>query len=177
MDDRGRRTSSGVSGTDFGSLAEVLRDQGYATYMSGKWHVTLDAAFETPNGSYPVQRGFDKYYGCLHGGEAITNQIPFIIICNGLPSFGWLLLYHRYHRAAVSFIKQHPTPDSHVHVHTTVRTSLSKTSPPKTKIDACRERYKAGWCSTPTTFRTSKSLRADNAGNGSSSLPKRISGR
>lgn len=45
------------------TLAEVLRDQGYATYMSGKWHVTLDAAFETPNGSYPVQRGFDKYYG------------------------------------------------------------------------------------------------------------------
>lgn len=73
------------------TLAEVLRDQGYATYMSGKWHVTLDAAFETPNGSYPVQRGFDKYYGCLHGGEAITNQIPFIITCNGLPSFRMII--------------------------------------------------------------------------------------
>ena len=73
------------------TLAEVLRDQGYATYMSGKWHVTLDAAFETPNGSYPVQRGFDKYYGCLHGGGSYYKQIPFIIICNGLPSFRMII--------------------------------------------------------------------------------------
>ena len=58
------------------TVAEVLRDQGYATYMSGKWHVTLDAAFETPNGSYPVQRGFDKYYGCLHGGGSYYKPDP-----------------------------------------------------------------------------------------------------
>ena len=58
------------------TLAEVLRDQGYATYMSGKWHVTLDAAFETHNGSYPVQRGFDKYYGCLHGGGSYYKPDP-----------------------------------------------------------------------------------------------------
>ena len=40
MDDRSRRTSSGI-GDNFRiahTLAEV-RDQGYATYMSGKWHL------------------------------------------------------------------------------------------------------------------------------------------
>ena len=47
------------------TIAEVLRDNGYATYMSGKWHVTVDGAFDEPNGSYPVQRGFQKYYGSV----------------------------------------------------------------------------------------------------------------
>mgnify|MGYP000168720866 CR=1 FL=1 len=42
------------------TIAEVLRDNGYATYMSGKWHVTVDGAFDEPNGSYPVQRGFQN---------------------------------------------------------------------------------------------------------------------
>ena len=50
------------------TIAEVMKANGYSTYMSGKWHVTVDGAFDAPNGSYPAQRGFDKYYGCLSGG-------------------------------------------------------------------------------------------------------------
>lgn len=58
------------------TIAEVLRDNGYATYMSGKWHVTVDGAFDEPNGSYPVQRGFQKYYGCLSGGGSYYAPKP-----------------------------------------------------------------------------------------------------
>ena len=47
------------------TIAEVMKANGYSTYMSGKWHVTVDGAFDAPNGSYPAHRGFDKYYGCL----------------------------------------------------------------------------------------------------------------
>lgn len=39
------------------TLAEVLRDAGYSTLMSGKWHVA-----ETP-----PERGFDRYFGFLSG--------------------------------------------------------------------------------------------------------------
>ena len=39
------------------TLAELLSEQGYATGMSGKWHL---------NGN-PVDRGFDKYFGFLSG--------------------------------------------------------------------------------------------------------------
>ena len=73
------------------TLAEVLRDQGYATYMSGKWHVTLDAAFETPNGSFQFNGDSTNTTAACMEGEAITNQIPFIIICNGLPSFRMII--------------------------------------------------------------------------------------
>ena len=44
------------------TLAEVLGDAGYATYMSGKWHV----GEEHPN--WPMDRGFDRHYGLISGG-------------------------------------------------------------------------------------------------------------
>ena len=73
------------------TLAEVLRDQGYATYMSGKWHVTLDAAFETPMEVIQFNGDSTNTTAACMEGEAITNQIPFIITCNGLPSFRMII--------------------------------------------------------------------------------------
>ena len=53
------------------ALAEIMKENGYTTYMAGKWHLTVDGAWKpkdsTPNGSYPTQRGFDGYYGSLSG--------------------------------------------------------------------------------------------------------------
>lgn len=40
------------------TLAEVLREAGYAAYASGKWHV---------NEPGPIARGFDEFYGFTHG--------------------------------------------------------------------------------------------------------------
>ena len=49
------------------TIAEALKLAGYATYMSGKWHVSRN---QSPNGSkhsWPCQRGFDHYFGILGG--------------------------------------------------------------------------------------------------------------
>ncbi|MDA3865791.1 MAG: arylsulfatase [Salinivirgaceae bacterium] len=43
------------------TLPEVLKEAGYNTYMTGKWHLGSDMD------DRPLQRGFDKYYGCLRG--------------------------------------------------------------------------------------------------------------
>ena len=55
------------------NLAELLRPHGYQTLAAGKWH--LNAIDDTsPAGSYdhwPLQRGFDRFYGFLAGE---TNQ-------------------------------------------------------------------------------------------------------
>jgi arylsulfatase A-like enzyme len=45
------------------TIAEVLRDSGYRTYMCGKWHVTTR---QHPN-NWPLQRGFDRFYGTITG--------------------------------------------------------------------------------------------------------------
>ncbi|MDF3280634.1 arylsulfatase [Gordonia sp. N1V] len=51
------------------SLPEILRDNGYATYAVGKWHLVRDANMGPGRSrdSWPVQRGFDSYYGSLEG--------------------------------------------------------------------------------------------------------------
>lgn len=40
-------------------LPELLRDVGYKTYMSGKWHLGLTA------GRWPKDRGFDRSFSLL----------------------------------------------------------------------------------------------------------------
>jgi arylsulfatase A-like enzyme len=51
------------------TLAEVLRDSGYATFMVGKWHLAKDSDCSDagPRHSWPCQRGFDRFYGFLDG--------------------------------------------------------------------------------------------------------------
>ncbi|MEO6987872.1 MAG: arylsulfatase, partial [Aquihabitans sp.] len=51
------------------TVAEVLRDEGYATFAVGKWHLTPmeDASAAGPYDQWPCQRGFDRYYGFLEG--------------------------------------------------------------------------------------------------------------
>lgn len=48
------------------TIAEVLGNNGYATYMSGKWHITNKMKPEL-NDNWPRQRGFERYYGILTG--------------------------------------------------------------------------------------------------------------
>lgn len=54
------------------TAAEIFRDAGYSTFMVGKWHLSKDAELNEAGdrSSWPLQRGFDEYYGIL---EAMTN--------------------------------------------------------------------------------------------------------
>jgi arylsulfatase len=47
------------------TIAEVLKQAGYRTYMSGKWHVASDKF--NANDTWPLQRGFDHFYGIING--------------------------------------------------------------------------------------------------------------
>ena len=66
-----RQGSSGTTGrlNDRSvTIAEVLRDAGYFTAMSGKWHLGQQ------NGSPPWQRGFDRVLNLRAGGMFFPNQ-------------------------------------------------------------------------------------------------------
>ncbi|MDB6059767.1 MAG: sulfatase, partial [Verrucomicrobiales bacterium] len=48
------------------TIAQVLSTAGYHTAMSGKWHIT--PAITNDKKNWPRQRGFEKYFGLIHGG-------------------------------------------------------------------------------------------------------------
>jgi arylsulfatase len=60
---------NGIMPFENGLLSEILVEQGYSTFMVGKWHLTPSNQ-ETAAGPYdrwPLGRGFDRFYGFLGG--------------------------------------------------------------------------------------------------------------
>lgn len=53
------------------TIAEVLKESGYATYMSGKWHIA--GSLLEPTDAWPMQRGFDQFYGTIIGAGSFYD--------------------------------------------------------------------------------------------------------
>ncbi len=53
------------------TLAEVLGNEEYSTYISGKWHVG------TQRGKWPVDRGFDRSFAFIHGAGSFFDFEPY----------------------------------------------------------------------------------------------------
>ncbi|WP_104809912.1 sulfatase family protein [Polaribacter filamentus] len=51
------------------TIAEVFRESGYATKAIGKWHLGHKSKF------FPVEQGFDEYYGILYSNDMRPIQI------------------------------------------------------------------------------------------------------
>ncbi len=55
------------------TIAEVLKPSGYRSYAVGKWHVTRFAGKDGPKDNWPLGRGFDRYYGTIHGAGSFFD--------------------------------------------------------------------------------------------------------
>lgn len=130
---------------EYPTIAEVMKSGGYSTYMSGKWHVTTTGGYDSPNGSYPVQRGFDKYYGCLHGGGSYYKPSP---VYNNLEKVTDLPDDYYYTQAitdsAVSYVQAHDTrkPMFLYVAHYAPHLPLQA---PAEYVKRCIDRYKVGY--------------------------------
>src|SRR5262245_17670230 len=72
-DDHGYEGYRGDLNRNCATIAEVLRAGGYRTYMCGKWHVTHFIAPEGNKSNWPLQRGFEKFYGTITGGGSFYD--------------------------------------------------------------------------------------------------------
>lgn len=130
---------------EYPTIAEVMKTGGYSTYMVGKWHLTTPGGYDEPNGSYPVQRGFDRYYGCLFGGGGYYNPKP---LYNDLEKIEKLPDDYYYTKAisdsAVSFVNKHDTskPMFMYVAHYAPHLPLQA---PKEYVDKCIDMYKCGY--------------------------------
>ena len=74
-DDRGHDGYRGDLNRNCVTIAEALRPAGYSTYAVGKWHVTkaLRATTLEEKNNWPLQRGFDRFYGTIIGGGSFWD--------------------------------------------------------------------------------------------------------
>ena len=73
--DRGVDGYRGELNNNSVTIAEVLKTAGYKTYLSGKWHVTKYSKpqNESEKFNWPLQRGFDRFYGTIHGAGSFWD--------------------------------------------------------------------------------------------------------
>jgi len=55
------------------TIAQVLHGTGYRNYAVGKWHVTKHIAQTGPKHNWPLQRGFDRFYGMISGAGSFYD--------------------------------------------------------------------------------------------------------
>jgi arylsulfatase A-like enzyme len=79
------------------TVAEVLHDEGYATFAVGKWHLAPmeECSAAGPFDQWPLARGFDRFYGFMDGEtdqfypELVADNHP--IHTPGTPDEGYHL--------------------------------------------------------------------------------------
>lgn len=65
---------AGILDTEVVTLAEMLRDNGYHTYISGKWHLGKTAA------KLPNRRGFERSFIQADSGSDNWQQRPYMLL-------------------------------------------------------------------------------------------------
>ena len=130
------------------TLAEILRGANYATAMSGKWHLTLDRQIVEPsNGSWPTERGFEKFFGCLAGGGSYRRHGGYVdgaefIPKESLPSSFYYTDAITNH--AVKFIEDHD-PSQPLFLYLAHYAPHRPLDAPKNRTEIYFDRYEPGY--------------------------------
>jgi len=129
------------------TIAEVLKDAGYNTYMCGKWHLNLDHKNQGGiSDNWPLQRGFDRFFGIVGGASNYFNMEYYYGNEKGSTHDDENFYFtHALSDSAVAFVSRHDYQKAPFFLY------LSYTAPHwpihalQKDIDKYVERYKAGW--------------------------------
>ncbi len=128
------------------TLAELLAQGGYQTMMVGKWHLTPHIAPEGPKHTWPVERGFERFFGTIHGAGSYFAPIS---LCRGSqfldekdPDFYYT---DRIAQHAGMFIEQAARANRPFFLYTAFTAPHFPLHAPAEAIDRQRARYAMGW--------------------------------
>lgn len=142
----------GEMSLDAPTMAELLRAQGYATLAAGKWHNTYDQNAQ-PGGdtsSWPLQRGFDRFYGFL-GAETSYFHPDRLLEGNqpaGVDQFpSDYFAPDDYTSRAIDFLADHVScnPDKPFLLYLAYQTPHTPLHAKPADLQCMAGRYDAGW--------------------------------
>jgi arylsulfatase len=107
MGDRGWRGYRGDLNKNCVTIAEVLRPAGYSTYMSGKWHVTQYKPEGGSKHNWPLQRGFDRFFGTIHGAGSFFDPNSLTLDNRHIPPWKDFYYTDAISDFAVRYVREH----------------------------------------------------------------------
>jgi arylsulfatase A-like enzyme len=150
--DTGYPNMRGFLPSSAATLADVLREAGYGTYAAGKWHLTpmSECSAAGPFRNWPLQRGFDRFYGFMQGE---TDQFyPELTIDNHhieaprLPEAGYHVSEDMVDRS-IGFLRDQVSlvPERPFFLYLAFGATHSPHQAPQAYLDKYRGRFDAGW--------------------------------
>jgi arylsulfatase len=146
---RGQPGYEGYLNKDVVTIIQLIRDAGYSTYMTGKWHLGADEGYR------PHDRGFDQSYSLLQGagsnygktsaGEGEGSDLKFtsngVIVDRpeGIHS------NELYADKLIGFLNAKQNTDKPFFAYLSFQTAHWPHQAPREFIDKYREVYSAGW--------------------------------
>ncbi|MFD1849342.1 arylsulfatase [Oceanobacillus bengalensis] len=122
------------------TLAEVLREGGYHTYLSGKWHV---------GERMPIERGFDDFYGLLGGFASFWDKKNYVRLPEGRPersySEGEFYATDAITDHALDFIEESRGDEQPYFLYLSYNAPHFPLQAPKEDILKYEKRYEKGW--------------------------------
>lgn len=134
------------------TLARVLRDAGYSTLATGKWHLTPrnDRTASGPFQTWPLGVGFERYYGFLHGDA--NHWTPTLVADNhhveppARPEEGYHLTEDLVDASLRMVVDQHhATPEKPFFLYFAPGVAHAPHHVPSSWIDRHRGRFDDGW--------------------------------
>ena len=132
------------------TIAELLRDQDYATWLVGKWHLTPNGDLNAtgPFKNWPLGRGFDRWYGfhtsyADHWHPELTEDNRYL----DAPSNSDYFLTTDMTDNAIRLIRQHASTgsDRPFFLYTAPGACHWPHHAPPEALDRFRGRYDEGW--------------------------------
>lgn len=136
------------------TVAEVLKNEGYATFCVGKWHLAPmeQCSAAGPFDQWPLARGFDRFYGFLEGE---TDQFHPDLVADNHPieppaSSGGADGYHVSEDIVDQLLKmvsdsKGVRPDRPFFAYVPFGATHAPHQAPQTYLDKYRGRYDEGW--------------------------------
>ena len=158
MEDRGIPGYRGELNKNCPTLAEDLRQAGYRTLMAGKWHVChihfdgkrqlnfeSDEPFWEDKADWPLQRGFDEYFGTIHGVSSYYD--PFSLVRGNTVIKPGTDFYYTdaISEQAVEFITGHAETNRPFFLYVAYTAPHWPLQAPEADIAKYRPIYRAGW--------------------------------
>ncbi|MDP3855763.1 arylsulfatase [Phenylobacterium sp.] len=134
------------------TLAEILRDNGYGAFAAGKWHLApmSECSAAGPYTNWPLQKGFDRYYGFLQGETdqffpELTHDNHFIDAPGG-PEDGYHVSEDIVDRSAGMIRDLHSlVPEKPFFLYLAFGAMHSPHQAPQSYLDKWRGKFDAGW--------------------------------